>query len=51
MSALDCEFKRWLQHMLGLGEAIASACQFGTNRKWCCSLVILTRACATSDRR
>jgi hypothetical protein len=32
-SQIDCEFNWSAQHMLGLGNATASACQIGTNRK------------------
>ena len=33
MAALGCGFNWSAQHMLGLGDATASACQIGTNRK------------------
>ena len=46
-----CEFNWSAQHMLGVGDATASACQIYTNRKSRCFLVPLTRACTTSDRR
>ena len=49
MTAFGGGLNRSVQHLLGVGDAIARACLLSTNRKKCCSLVTLSRARTTSD--